>query len=236
LDGSGKIRYTEFLAATIGDARTGDISEERLAEAFDRFDTDDSGYISVDNLAEILGTDFPRSEIQDIINDACSIDFYGGGKAGTTCTTSTSTSTNTNTNTIGRGGRRSKKNGNNEGSSGGITKNGTTQHQHISYSAFLALWERKNNEKEGSTVLRGSNNNNNNNKTSRTMKKAGGRSRHQQQQCMLSGLVIPIEKYNPRDDDRYNDGRRRRAGGGGGAPPLESINKAITTAAAVPTQ
>ena len=36
MDGSGKIRYTEFLAATI-EAR-GAISEIRLAEAFDRLD------------------------------------------------------------------------------------------------------------------------------------------------------------------------------------------------------
>lgn len=68
LDGSGRIRYTEFLAATI--EAQGAISEERLAEAFDRFDSDDSGYISVDNLAEILGKDFPRQEIIDIIGDA----------------------------------------------------------------------------------------------------------------------------------------------------------------------
>jgi len=56
LDGSGRIRYTEFIAATI--EAQGDISEERLAEAFDRFDTDDSGNICVDDLAEILGKDF----------------------------------------------------------------------------------------------------------------------------------------------------------------------------------
>jgi len=68
LDGSGRIRYTEFLAATI--EAQGAISEERLAEAFDRFDSDDTGYISVDNLADILGKDFPRQEIIDIIGDA----------------------------------------------------------------------------------------------------------------------------------------------------------------------
>jgi len=68
LDGSGRIRYTEFLAATI--EAQGDISEERLAEAFDRFDQDDSGCIGVDDLAEILGTNFPRQEIQEIITRA----------------------------------------------------------------------------------------------------------------------------------------------------------------------
>jgi len=68
LDGSGRIRYTEFLAATI--EAQGDISEERLAEAFDRFDKDDTGCIGVDDLAEILGNKFPRKEIQDIITRA----------------------------------------------------------------------------------------------------------------------------------------------------------------------
>lgn len=41
IDGSGVIRYTEFLAATIEAA--GWISEERLAEAFDRVDHDNTG-------------------------------------------------------------------------------------------------------------------------------------------------------------------------------------------------
>lgn len=44
LDGSGYIHYTEFLAATM--ETRGVIVEERLAEAFDRLDSDDSGYIS----------------------------------------------------------------------------------------------------------------------------------------------------------------------------------------------
>lgn len=68
MDGSGRIRYTEFLAATI-EAR-GAISEERLAEAFDRIDCDDSGYISAQNLAEMLGKDFPADEINSIIQEA----------------------------------------------------------------------------------------------------------------------------------------------------------------------
>lgn len=43
VDGSGRIRYTEFLASTIEAA--GWISEARLAEAFDRVDHDDTGYV-----------------------------------------------------------------------------------------------------------------------------------------------------------------------------------------------
>merc|ERR1712238_328161 len=220
LDGSGKIAYTEFLAATIGDAQTGLISEERLAEAFDRFDTDDSGTISVDNLAQILGTEMPRSEIQDIIDDACTIDNYSSGKAGPTCTS-----------TIGKGGRRGRKNGstrsntNQSGNNG--SGNGTTQHQHISYSAFLALWERKNNEKKGEVVLRTSNTNYP--QTVRQMNKLGTGSRHHEQQCMLTGLVVPIEQHNRRNDDGH--GRRRND-----VVPLESINKALSTAAVTNTR
>ena len=48
----------------------GAIREELLAEAFDRLDSDDSGYISADNLSEILGKDFPRAEIDAIIAEA----------------------------------------------------------------------------------------------------------------------------------------------------------------------
>lgn len=68
IDGSGCIRYTEFLAATM--ELHGAIREELLAEAFDRLDSDDSGYISADNLFEILGGDFPLEEINGIIAEA----------------------------------------------------------------------------------------------------------------------------------------------------------------------
>jgi hypothetical protein len=63
------------LAATI--EAQGAISEERLAECFDRLDSDDSGYISADNLAELLGEEFPRDEIEEIIKEA---DADGNGK------------------------------------------------------------------------------------------------------------------------------------------------------------
>lgn len=68
LDGTGKIRYTEYLAATI--EAQGAISEERLAECFDRLDSDDSGYIDADNLLEMLGEEFPKDEIHAIIDEA----------------------------------------------------------------------------------------------------------------------------------------------------------------------
>ncbi|CAB9508346.1 MAP kinase-activated protein kinase 2 (Fragment) [Seminavis robusta] len=68
LAGSGKVRYTEFIAATI--EAHGAISEARLAEAFDRLDCDDSGYITADDLREILGDGLSREEIDAIIAEA----------------------------------------------------------------------------------------------------------------------------------------------------------------------
>ena len=68
MGGSGRIRYTEFIAATI--EAHGTISESRLAEAFDRLDCDDSGYITAENLIEILGEDVPRDEIDAVIEEA----------------------------------------------------------------------------------------------------------------------------------------------------------------------
>jgi hypothetical protein len=55
------------LAATI--EAQGAISEERLAEAFDRLDSDDSGFISKENLREFLGDDLPQDEIDEIIRE-----------------------------------------------------------------------------------------------------------------------------------------------------------------------
>eukprot|EP00977_Amphora_coffeiformis_P017483 scaffold5754_cov166-Amphora_coffeaeformis.AAC.5 len=68
LSGGGSIRYTEFVAATI--EAHGQISEMRLAEAFDHLDCDDSGSITAENLIEILGQDVPREEIDEIIREA----------------------------------------------------------------------------------------------------------------------------------------------------------------------
>ena len=53
VNGDGVIFFTEFLAATL--ETMGRIEEHRLAEAFDRLDEDDTGYISKENLRNILG-------------------------------------------------------------------------------------------------------------------------------------------------------------------------------------
>ena len=79
LDGSGLIHYTEFLAATI--EAHGVIVEERLAEAFDRIDVDDSGYICKEDLKEFLQHGFLGQDLTDHcvaeIIDEC--DFSGNG-------------------------------------------------------------------------------------------------------------------------------------------------------------
>jgi len=67
LDGTGEIKYTEFIAATI--EATEIVTEERVAEAFDRLDSDDSGYISFENLRGLLGKKVSDGYIEDIIRE-----------------------------------------------------------------------------------------------------------------------------------------------------------------------
>ena len=68
--------YTEFIAASL--EAQGHIEEERVAEAFDRLDSDDSGFISKENLAEFLGKEKHSPEIAAIIKD---IDGDGDGQS-----------------------------------------------------------------------------------------------------------------------------------------------------------
>jgi serine/threonine protein kinase len=67
IDGTGKISFTEFLAASI--EAHGMIEEVRIAEAFDRIDCDDSGYITVDNLKDILGDEVADDFLNEIIDE-----------------------------------------------------------------------------------------------------------------------------------------------------------------------
>ena len=66
--GKWKLRKTDIMAHPVLASTA--ISEERLAEAFDRIDADDSGYISAENLKALLGNDFPKEEIDAIIKEA----------------------------------------------------------------------------------------------------------------------------------------------------------------------
>jgi calcium-dependent protein kinase len=64
----GHILYTEFLAATM--EAHGHIEERRIAEAFDRIDIDDSGYIAKNDLKQILGKDDSSDVFEEIVASA----------------------------------------------------------------------------------------------------------------------------------------------------------------------
>ncbi|CAM9417639.1 unnamed protein product [Ectocarpus sp. 6 AP-2014] len=68
-DHDGFLHYTEFLAATL---ETGgkEVTDERLAEAFDLLDMDDSGSISKENLLEFLGKDSKGYDVTQLIAEA----------------------------------------------------------------------------------------------------------------------------------------------------------------------
>lgn len=68
IDGCETIAYLEFLAATI--EAHGSIEEYRIAEAFDRIDSDDTGFITVSNLVDFLGDDVPQEFIDKVIKEA----------------------------------------------------------------------------------------------------------------------------------------------------------------------
>lgn len=71
----GRINYTEFLAASL--EVEGRITENSLAEAFDRIDSDDSGYISHKNLRDILGSQCDEVCVEKILKE---IDYDQDGK------------------------------------------------------------------------------------------------------------------------------------------------------------
>lgn len=68
IDGTGTVHYCEFLAATL--ESQGAIDEDRIAEAFDRIDSDDTGYITVSDLQDFLGDEIPTDYLEDIIEEA----------------------------------------------------------------------------------------------------------------------------------------------------------------------
>jgi len=67
VDGTGSVHYSEFLAATL--EANGMLDEERLAEAFDRLDSDDSGYITLADLRDFLGDTVPDKYLNDVIDE-----------------------------------------------------------------------------------------------------------------------------------------------------------------------
>ena len=56
------------MAATI--EAHGHIGEDRIAEAFDRIDADDSGYISRQNLQDFLGDHCTKEQVDEMMGSA----------------------------------------------------------------------------------------------------------------------------------------------------------------------
>ena len=65
---NGLVQYTEFLAASL--EANSMIEEERIAEAFDRLDNDNTGYISKANLFNFFGSDKSADEIEKLLKEA----------------------------------------------------------------------------------------------------------------------------------------------------------------------
>mmetsp|Transcript_17133 Transcript_17133/g.49883 ORF Transcript_17133/g.49883 Transcript_17133/m.49883 type:complete len:314 (-) Transcript_17133:185-1126(-) len=66
-DRSGKVHWTEFLAATINLSQQ---DETMLRKAFERLDCDGSGSISLENLRDLCGADASESDLSAMINSA----------------------------------------------------------------------------------------------------------------------------------------------------------------------
>jgi calcium-dependent protein kinase len=62
---NGVIMYTEFIAATL--EAQGHLEEDRIAEAFDRLDADQSGFISKENMLEFLGADATMEDVEAML-------------------------------------------------------------------------------------------------------------------------------------------------------------------------
>ena len=76
VDQNGKIDYTEFLAATIG--RVNYNKKERLFEAFTMYDKDNDGFITKEELLEVLKAE--KSQEKEIETYIKAVDKDGNGK------------------------------------------------------------------------------------------------------------------------------------------------------------
>jgi len=74
-DRSGQIHYAEFLAALAEGA--GLVTKERIADAFDRMDGDGKGYISHEDLKNILGEEYDMEMTNKMIEEG---DFKKNGR------------------------------------------------------------------------------------------------------------------------------------------------------------
>ncbi|RYI24808.1 MAG: hypothetical protein EON48_07310 [Acetobacteraceae bacterium] len=67
-DRSNSISYTEFLAASL--SRRLWLSRERMRDAFQRLDVDGKGFITKDNLKELLGDDWTAERVEIMMREA----------------------------------------------------------------------------------------------------------------------------------------------------------------------
>jgi len=70
-----RIHYSDFLAAMVSTRIS--MHDDLIRNAFDRFDADSSGYITVDNLRQILGDTFEGAEVEQLLSEA---DFLRDGR------------------------------------------------------------------------------------------------------------------------------------------------------------
>lgn len=77
IDGSGYIDYSEFVVASMNEKNI--LTNEKLQAAFKMFDKDGSGFISADEIKEVLGfgKSLDEAQIMDIIKQ---VDDNGDGQ------------------------------------------------------------------------------------------------------------------------------------------------------------
>merc|ERR1719243_530952 len=62
-----EIHYSEFLAAMCSSKVA--MHEDLISQAFRRFDTDNSGVISLENLKDLLGESFENTKVEEILGE-----------------------------------------------------------------------------------------------------------------------------------------------------------------------
>merc|ERR1712217_506057 len=70
-----EIHYTEFLAAMVSTRIA--LHDDMLTQTFRKFDVDNSGFITAENLKQVLGESFDGGEVSDIMKEA---DLTADGK------------------------------------------------------------------------------------------------------------------------------------------------------------
>jgi len=70
-----EIHYSDFLAAMVSTRIA--VHDDLLLMAFKKFDTDSSGYITVENMREVLGENFEGQQVQELMKEA---DFTQDGR------------------------------------------------------------------------------------------------------------------------------------------------------------